>query len=82
MVDSFSEGLGDQCIWEPLLLAPMAGAPELIVPGRSLTKHFYLTRTSADTNAVGEIPYQSRVSGREEYLPVCVAIMSLPRESI
>jgi Asp-tRNA(Asn)/Glu-tRNA(Gln) amidotransferase A subunit family amidase len=50
---------GDQQMWEPLLMAPILGAPEIVVPA-------------------GEMKYQSRISGREEFLPVCVAIMGLP----
>lgn len=50
---------GDQLLSDPLLLAPVLGAPELVVP-------------------IGEIGYQSRISQREEPLPVCVAVMGLP----
>lgn len=50
---------GDQQLWEPLLMAPILGAPQIVVPA-------------------GEMKYRSRISGRDEYLPVCVAIMGLP----
>ncbi|KAL8364197.1 hypothetical protein RB601_009776 [Gaeumannomyces tritici] len=50
---------GDQLLWEPLLLAPVSGAPELVIP-------------------VGEVPYVSRVSGKEEVLPVCISMLGPP----
>jgi Asp-tRNA(Asn)/Glu-tRNA(Gln) amidotransferase A subunit family amidase len=50
---------GGQQMWEPLLMAPILGAPEIVVPA-------------------GEMKYQSRISGRDEFLPVCVAMMGLP----
>ncbi|GAP82416.1 putative glutamyl-tRNA amidotransferase subunit A [Rosellinia necatrix] len=58
-----SPPLGDQSIWEPLLISPITGSPEVIVP-------------------VGEVPYNSRVSGKEEMLPVCVSVMGVPHSDL
>ncbi|KAF2108473.1 amidase signature domain-containing protein [Lophiotrema nucula] len=49
----------DQMLWSSLLLSPILGAPELVVP-------------------VGELPFDSVVSGQESYLPVCISIMGAP----
>lgn len=50
---------GDQQMWEPLLLAPILGAPEVVVPA-------------------GHMKYHSRITGKEESLPVCMSVMGLP----
>ena len=65
----------DQQLWEPLLIAPIIGAPELVIPGtwqHISSLDMWLIR------AAGRVYYESRISGRREPLPVCVSLMGLP----
>ena len=66
-------------LWSPLMLSPILGAPELIVPGRS---PFRSPDTQRLINVAGEASYASRISGREEFLPVCVSMMGYPGKYI
>lgn len=74
---SHSDAASDQQLWEPLLVAPIAGAPEIVIPGLYCYLDIAESLTKKNTLA-GTIQYQSRISGRQEPLPVCVSIMGLP----
>lgn len=54
--------------------APILGAPELTIPSMLPLQ----CQTTILTLQVGEMDYDSRVSGRKEYLPIAVSIMSRP----
>lgn len=58
-------------------MAPVLGAPELVVPGENgiIPRK---SRKSELRRAAGQIRYKSRVSGKYEALPVCVSVMGLP----
>lgn len=60
-----------------LLLVPVLEAPEVVVPSK-------VVQTSCpiivDPEKVGQIPYASKVTQREEQLPFVVGVMGLPGE--
>jgi hypothetical protein len=57
-----------------LYLSPTLGAPELVVPGKQAT----CNRAYLLTSAAGQIPFDSRITGQQEYLPVAVSLLGAP----
>lgn len=60
-------------------MAPIVGAPEVVIPG---TYSILYPSVAWLRTVAGTIRYESRISGRQEPLPVCVSIMGLPGQSI
>jgi len=57
-----------------LYLSPALGAPELVVPGKQAN----YDRDILLTSAAGQIPFNSRITGQQEYLPVAVSLLGAP----
>lgn len=60
-----------------LFLSPVLGAPELTVPSKWVLNHGTAMMLNCNC-VVGELPYESKVSGRTEYLPIGISLLSDP----
>ena len=59
-----------------LFLSPITRGPEFTIPGIVFV-NFGILGNGADGDAsVGQVPFESRVSGRTEYLPVAVSLLA------
>ncbi|KAI9767311.1 MAG: hypothetical protein M1840_005720 [Geoglossum simile] len=63
-----------QNAFDALFLAPILSAPELVVPSKF---HTPLNMFKTNNLLVGQLPYDSRVSGRVEQLPVAISVLGL-----
>lgn len=63
-----------------LFLSPILGAPELTVPSKFALSRILNSEIVKYSVVVGELPYESKVSRRTEYLPAGLSLMSDPGE--
>ena len=63
-----------------LFLSPILGGPELTVPSKS-QEHRSPKELKTLCGIVGHSPYQSKVTGREERLPIAISMLAYPGES-
>lgn len=61
--------------FNPLHMSPIMRAPEVTAPGMWCCQ---AQRKYANSGAVGDIPYQSTVTEREERLPIAVSVIGAP----
>jgi len=61
-----------------LYLSPTLGAPEIVVPG----KHFEYCQKISLTFTAGQIPFNSRITGQQEYLPMAVSLLGAPETDL
>jgi hypothetical protein len=61
-----------------LYLSPTLGAPEIVVPG----KHIKHCRRTTLISTAGQIPFNSRITGQKEHLPMAVSLLGAPETDL
>lgn len=61
-----------------LYLSPTLGAPEIVVPGKHVSMFRRPVKALIQRSPVGQVPFHSRISNRNEFLPVAVSVLGAP----
>nr|POE87633.1 hypothetical protein CFP56_30222 [Quercus suber] len=78
---------GAPAAFDGIWLAPILGSPEMTIPSMFqiwLFTHQYIlepSQTLANGPVVGEMEYDSRISGNRERLPIVVSVLSSPNKA-